>query len=163
MRSAPSSLMTSPFIIGFSIILCTNWPYSEGSPRRLGKGTILPSSFLTFSGNPISKGVRKSPESQLIIQTILGFILLSILPKWTSQETKAMFTLGSRAQYMSMIFAGHLFSSTHARIQARCPCPCTRALCLSTRYPVCEHSTILAPVLGHQKCEHSQRSLLQRI
>lgn len=61
MRNAPSSLMTSPLIIEFSIILCTKWPYSEGSPRRFGKGAVFPSSFLTFSGNFNSNGVRKRP------------------------------------------------------------------------------------------------------
>lgn len=63
MRKAPSSLITSPFSIGFSIILCTRCPNSAGSPRRLGKGTVLPSSSLTFSGKLISRGVRKSPKT----------------------------------------------------------------------------------------------------
>lgn len=49
---APSNLIISPFSIGFSMIVCTKCPYSRGSPRRAGQGTVEASCARTLSGKP---------------------------------------------------------------------------------------------------------------
>ena len=59
--SAPSSRMTSPFIIGFSMSACTRWAYSSGSPRRWGKGMERASSWRTASGRLARRGVSNKP------------------------------------------------------------------------------------------------------
>lgn len=62
MRIAPSSLMTSPLIMGFSASDVTRWANSAGSPRREGKGTWRARKERTFSGRPARSGVEKRPE-----------------------------------------------------------------------------------------------------
>lgn len=62
MRIAPSSLMTSPLIMGFSASDVTRWANSAGSPRREGKGTWRARKERTFSGRPARRGVEKRPE-----------------------------------------------------------------------------------------------------
>lgn len=66
-RSAPSILITVPFIIALSIIDWTRCAYSSGDPSRCGNGTDFASSFCTFSGSDANKGVLKSPEKTTII------------------------------------------------------------------------------------------------
>lgn len=61
MRMAPSSLMTSPLIMGFSASDVTRWANSAGSPRREGKGTCRARKERTFSGRLARRGVEKSP------------------------------------------------------------------------------------------------------
>lgn len=61
MRIAPSSLMTSPLIMGFSASDVTRWAYSAGSPRREGKGTCRARKESTFSGRLASRGVENRP------------------------------------------------------------------------------------------------------
>lgn len=62
MRRAPSSLTTSPLIIGFSASACTRWANSPGCPKRDGKGTCCPKKFRTRSGKPASNGVENNPK-----------------------------------------------------------------------------------------------------
>src|SRR5690606_28449932 len=47
---APSRRMVSPLSIGLMTMLCMSNAYSSGLPRRLGKGTCLPSESCTFCG-----------------------------------------------------------------------------------------------------------------
>lgn len=61
--SAPSSLITSPFNMGFSIILCTKWANSEGSPSRDGNGTDFDKNAITFSGRLSRSGVLNKPKN----------------------------------------------------------------------------------------------------
>lgn len=61
MRMAPSSLMTSPLIMGFSASDVTMWANSAGSPRREGKGTWRARKERTFSGSPARRGVENRP------------------------------------------------------------------------------------------------------
>jgi len=60
-RNAPSNRITSPLIMGFSKIDCTSIANSFGSPSLFGRGTVLPSSFWTCSGNAANIGVRNNP------------------------------------------------------------------------------------------------------
>ena len=64
MRMAPSSLMTSPLIIGFSASDVTRWANSAGSPRREGKGTWRARNERTFSGRPARRGVENRPAGR---------------------------------------------------------------------------------------------------
>ena len=68
-RSAPSSRMTSPFSMGFSMICRARAAYSEGLPRREGKGTAAPSESCTSCGSPSSIGVEKMPGA--MVQTLI--------------------------------------------------------------------------------------------
>lgn len=61
MRIAPSSLMTSPLIMGFSASDVTRWANSAGSPRREGKGTWRARKERTFSGRLARRGVENRP------------------------------------------------------------------------------------------------------
>lgn len=61
MRMAPSSLMTSPLIMGFSASDVTRWANSAGSPRREGKGTWRARKERTFSGRLARRGVENRP------------------------------------------------------------------------------------------------------
>ena len=58
-RIAPSSRMTSPLSMEFSIICITNWAYSEGLPRRFGKGVIFPRASCASCGRDASIGVAE--------------------------------------------------------------------------------------------------------
>src|SRR5207249_5367416 len=51
MRRAPSSRITEPFSIEFSIICRANCANSAGRPRRAGNGTDCPSDTRAGSGN----------------------------------------------------------------------------------------------------------------
>lgn len=61
-RRAPSNLTTSPLTMGFSAKAWTRCAYSDGWPKREGKGTCWPRKFRTLSGKPANNGVEKSPE-----------------------------------------------------------------------------------------------------
>jgi hypothetical protein len=62
MRKAPSSLMVSPFNMGFSMMLSTSCAYSDGLPSLGGNGTDFSKNATTFSGRAENSGVRKRPE-----------------------------------------------------------------------------------------------------
>lgn len=61
MRRAPSRRITSPLRRGFSMMVCTRWAYSSGSPNRFGNGIVSARKLRTLSGRPSSSGVRNSP------------------------------------------------------------------------------------------------------
>lgn len=63
---APSSRITSPFSIGFSIILCTNCANSAGSPNRFGNGVAFDKNAITLSGRFANKGVLNKPNNFFI-------------------------------------------------------------------------------------------------
>ena len=66
-RRAPSSLIVSPFSIGFSAMWQASRAYSSGRPSRGGKGTWAPSASRVSSGRPASSGVSNRPGA--IVQT----------------------------------------------------------------------------------------------
>src|SRR5579863_5612041 len=63
---APSSLITSPFSISFSMICFASAAYSSGRPRRGGNGTCWPSEIRAGSGKVPSKGVSKIPGAMVM-------------------------------------------------------------------------------------------------
>lgn len=70
MRMAPSSLTTSPLIMGFSASDVTRWANSAGSPRREGKGTCRARKERTFSGRLARRGVENRPGGTNNLQTV---------------------------------------------------------------------------------------------
>src|SRR5215210_1388235 len=66
---APSSLIVSPFSIGFSTMWQARRAYSSGRPRRGGCGTCAPSASRASSGRPASRGVSNRPGA--IVQTLM--------------------------------------------------------------------------------------------
>src|SRR5438477_671219 len=68
-RMAPSSLITSPFRIWFSMMWRTSAAYSSGLPRRGGKGTCAPSDARSSSVMPATIGVSKMPGAIVITRT----------------------------------------------------------------------------------------------
>ena len=66
---APSTRMTSPFIIGFRMMDSTIIAYSSGLPSLCGKGTVLARKACTFSGRDSRRGVLNKPGA--IVQTLI--------------------------------------------------------------------------------------------
>jgi hypothetical protein len=64
---APSIRITSPFIIGFSIMDWASCAYSAGLPSRAGNGTVLAKNDRTLSGRLARSGVSNKPGKQINI------------------------------------------------------------------------------------------------
>lgn len=62
----PSSRITSPLSIGFSIMLCTNCANSAGSPNLFGNGVAFERKAITLSGRFESNGVLNRPKNIFI-------------------------------------------------------------------------------------------------